>query len=488
MQAACERGATLALHGTCSGSGLRGKLRRRASQNLSRPVCNRVVTKYVACTVSCRQSDSSALRSSWPLHRTRILLASVENVPTSAGSISRKQVACFGLPFSRELTPEEIERGKADLKQGLEEAEEEQKASVKKTKKTKKKKSRSQQDQRVLDAKEQLKTGGAVAFSVEDERGTGVEVISDEFSAESLASTPSFELLVDGSDDGEDGASLDVLQQDEAFYSDLSDEQIAALPDDLLFGTDPTDLQGKAAPRKQADAYVQYYEKYKHLAEEYGDKRLLRRKERGLGSFEAAASSRRARMEIKSERQEYQEELMAQFGANMSANVRKTHKNMRIIAGEAAGFRLLTPRGQNVRPMMEKVRAAVFSSLEAQVHHLTPFLPSAILRTTLINANCLQCEHDAMLRADGHSWPPSWGSLARPVLRNWRRGHRGCQQRRGGRTLCRIRPVGSWECLAPQPGRRGLRLPVLYAHPARGRLFGPLQALQQYSRRRVRLH
>eukprot|EP00958_Prasinococcus_capsulatus_P003367 scaffold306_cov525-Prasinococcus_capsulatus_cf.AAC.55 len=344
MQAACERGATLALHGTCSGSGLRGKLRRRASQNLSRPVCNRVVTKYVACTVSCRQSDSSALRSSWPLHRTRILLASVENVPTSAGSISRKQVACFGLPFSRELTPEEIERGKADLKQGLEEAEEEQKASVKKTKKTKKKKSRSQQDQRVLDAKEQLKTGGAVAFSVEDERGTGVEVISDEFSAESLASTPSFELLVDGSDDGEDGASLDVLQQDEAFYSDLSDEQIAALPDDLLFGTDPTDLQGKAAPRKQADAYVQYYEKYKvrllldrhptrqHLAEEYGDKRLLRRKERGLGSFEAAASSRRARMEIKSERQEYQEELMAQFGANMSANVRKTHKNMRIIA------------------------------------------------------------------------------------------------------------------------------------------------------------
>ncbi|GMH36301.1 hypothetical protein BSKO_04169 [Bryopsis sp. KO-2023] len=43
--------------------------------------------------------------------------------------------------------------------------------------------------------------------------------------------------------------------------------------------------------------------------------------------------------------------------------LRKTHKRLRIISGEFAGRRLNSPRSKNVRPMMERVRAAVFDML-----------------------------------------------------------------------------------------------------------------------------
>jgi len=44
---------------------------------------------------------------------------------------------------------------------------------------------------------------------------------------------------------------------------------------------------------------------------------------------------------------------------------RKVHTKMRIISGRFGGVRLLSPDDQDVRPMMEKVRAAVFSMIQS---------------------------------------------------------------------------------------------------------------------------
>lgn len=41
----------------------------------------------------------------------------------------------------------------------------------------------------------------------------------------------------------------------------------------------------------------------------------------------------------------------------------KTHKRLRIISGSAASVRLISPQGDQTRPMMEKVRGAVFSMI-----------------------------------------------------------------------------------------------------------------------------
>jgi len=46
---------------------------------------------------------------------------------------------------------------------------------------------------------------------------------------------------------------------------------------------------------------------------------------------------------------------------------RKTHRRLRIIAGSAGGKRLLSPQGDVVRPMMEMVKAAVFSMIQARL-------------------------------------------------------------------------------------------------------------------------
>jgi 16S rRNA (guanine(966)-N(2))-methyltransferase RsmD len=49
--------------------------------------------------------------------------------------------------------------------------------------------------------------------------------------------------------------------------------------------------------------------------------------------------------------------------AGIGTSDKKTQTAMRIIAGSAAGRRLLSPRGSGTRPMMEKVRAALFDSV-----------------------------------------------------------------------------------------------------------------------------
>ncbi len=43
----------------------------------------------------------------------------------------------------------------------------------------------------------------------------------------------------------------------------------------------------------------------------------------------------------------------------------KTHKQLRVISGSAAGRRLISPQGDQTRPMMEMVRGAVFNMVGA---------------------------------------------------------------------------------------------------------------------------
>eukprot|EP00890_Picochlorum_soloecismus_P001550 jgi/Picsp_1/2396/NSC_05857-R1_protein len=75
---------------------------------------------------------------------------------------------------------------------------------------------------------------------------------------------------------------------------------------------------------------------------------------------------------IKSQEEAYQErEQMDSGRRRREAANRKTHKRLRIISGSAAKVRLVSPQGDQTRPMMEKVRGAVFSmisSLYGSVH------------------------------------------------------------------------------------------------------------------------
>ena len=75
---------------------------------------------------------------------------------------------------------------------------------------------------------------------------------------------------------------------------------------------------------------------------------------------------------IKSQEEAYQErEQMDPGRQRREAANRKTHKRLRIISGSAAKVRLVSPQGDQTRPMMEKVRGAVFSmisSLYGSVH------------------------------------------------------------------------------------------------------------------------
>lgn len=50
-----------------------------------------------------------------------------------------------------------------------------------------------------------------------------------------------------------------------------------------------------------------------------------------------------------------------------AAAKRKLHRVLRIISGSAAGARLWSAQGDQTRPMMEKVRGAVFSMIQSQV-------------------------------------------------------------------------------------------------------------------------
>ena len=50
----------------------------------------------------------------------------------------------------------------------------------------------------------------------------------------------------------------------------------------------------------------------------------------------------------------------------MGAAERRLHQQLKIIAGRAAGRRLLSARGAQTRPMMEKVRAAIFDMVQSQ--------------------------------------------------------------------------------------------------------------------------
>jgi 16S rRNA (guanine(966)-N(2))-methyltransferase RsmD len=50
----------------------------------------------------------------------------------------------------------------------------------------------------------------------------------------------------------------------------------------------------------------------------------------------------------------------------VGTNERRLHAQLKIIAGRAAGRRLVSARGAQTRPMMEKVRAAIFDMVQAQ--------------------------------------------------------------------------------------------------------------------------
>ncbi len=52
--------------------------------------------------------------------------------------------------------------------------------------------------------------------------------------------------------------------------------------------------------------------------------------------------------------------------AKAKAGTQSTHKRLRVIAGTVAGKQLVSGRGPQTRPMMEKVRAAVFNMLAAR--------------------------------------------------------------------------------------------------------------------------
>jgi Conserved hypothetical protein 95 len=53
---------------------------------------------------------------------------------------------------------------------------------------------------------------------------------------------------------------------------------------------------------------------------------------------------------------------------------RKTHQRLRIIAGRAAGIFITSPQGDQTRPMMEKVRSAVFNIIQSEVGHAQHFV------------------------------------------------------------------------------------------------------------------
>jgi len=50
----------------------------------------------------------------------------------------------------------------------------------------------------------------------------------------------------------------------------------------------------------------------------------------------------------------------------VGATERRLHNQLKIIAGRAAGRRLISARGAQTRPMMEKVRAAIFDMVQTQ--------------------------------------------------------------------------------------------------------------------------
>ncbi|GBF95605.1 hypothetical protein Rsub_08587 [Raphidocelis subcapitata] len=52
--------------------------------------------------------------------------------------------------------------------------------------------------------------------------------------------------------------------------------------------------------------------------------------------------------------------------AGVGASERRLHRQLKVIAGSAAGRRLVSSRGAQTRPMMEKVRAAVFDMVQSQ--------------------------------------------------------------------------------------------------------------------------
>eukprot|EP00899_Mesostigma_viride_P013982 jgi/Mesvir1/22585/Mv05006-RA.1 len=60
------------------------------------------------------------------------------------------------------------------------------------------------------------------------------------------------------------------------------------------------------------------------------------------------------------------EAQMAKDDAKPVPTVRRTQRVLKIISGSVGGRRILTPRDNSVRPMMEVVRAAVFSMLQSR--------------------------------------------------------------------------------------------------------------------------
>ncbi|KAI8465004.1 MAG: hypothetical protein J3K34DRAFT_388167 [Monoraphidium minutum] len=63
--------------------------------------------------------------------------------------------------------------------------------------------------------------------------------------------------------------------------------------------------------------------------------------------------------------------------AGVGASERALHHQLKIVAGSAAGRRLLSARGAQTRPMMEKVRAAIFDMVQAQAGSVGGLPPGA---------------------------------------------------------------------------------------------------------------
>lgn len=75
--------------------------------------------------------------------------------------------------------------------------------------------------------------------------------------------------------------------------------------------------------------------------------------------------------------------------------------SMRIITGSAAGRRLVSPPGEGTRPMMEKVRGAVFSMV-ASMAGSQPLLPPGSRWLDLFAGTGKACLHTSATMAEWH--------------------------------------------------------------------------------------
>ncbi|KAG7675293.1 hypothetical protein Ndes2526B_g08163 [Nannochloris sp. 'desiccata'] len=143
------------------------------------------------------------------------------------------------------------------------------------------------------------------------------------------------------SDDEDDNAEKD-FDSVEAFLEDDSDDE-----DSILSTSSSTSKKASAKKQKQA-----------------GDSNGTKAERDLLASLPAHMVKRLN--ELQNEADEEASRL-APNSQRKSAARQKTHRRLKIVAGYAAGIRILSPQGDQTRPMMEMVRGAVFSMI-ASLH------------------------------------------------------------------------------------------------------------------------